>query len=99
MLKPRLQADVAQSHGERHTPSVQTGNDQVRLDNMFALLTVDEPSEEFFIAPDIAPTLLKVGSADVRYGVEPFEDLFELYLRTAALLQDLSKIRRAVKNV
>jgi hypothetical protein len=98
VLKPRLPASFAQFNDDSPVTSSQTNNTSL-FENMFAVLTVEEPSNEFLNAPDAAPTVSSKESVDAVYEVEPFEDPLELYLGTAALLQDLSNIRRAIRQI
>ena len=104
VLKPRLPASFAQFNDDSPVTSSQTNNASL-FENMFAVLTVEEPSNEFLNAPAAAPTVSSkesvddVDAVDAVYEVEPFDDLLELYLGTAALLQDLSNIRRAIQEI
>jgi hypothetical protein len=97
VLKPRRQRVSTPMHFQP-TPSNDTTNDvEIRLDNMFAALTVEEPSEGFLNTPDIV-TAAKNDEATPIYTIEPFRDPLELYLSTAAMLQDCSRIRNAIRH-
>ncbi|KAF2472334.1 uncharacterized protein BDR25DRAFT_312893 [Lindgomyces ingoldianus] len=99
VLKPYHQAGVVQPQDK--STAVPNPDKEIEgcLDNMFAVLTVEEPSEDFLNAPDTAPAVGKVEPASSLYEVEPFDDPLELYLGTAALLQDCSKIRSAIGSI
>lgn len=97
VLKPRRQTGPTPPQGQTIPSSDPTDDVEVRLDNMFAALTVEEPSEVFLNAPDIAPAA-KSDQANAVYTVESSDDPLELYLATAAMLQDCSKIRSAIRH-
>lgn len=96
-LKPHRQAPPTPSPGHVAPSSDATKDIEVRLENMFSSLTVEEPSEAFLDAPDIAPAA-KSEEETALYTVEPSNDPLELYLATAAMLQDCSKIRNATRH-
>ncbi|OAG04281.1 uncharacterized protein CC84DRAFT_1206013 [Paraphaeosphaeria sporulosa] len=97
VLKSRRQTGPTPPQGQTTPSSDPTEDVEVRLDNMFAALTVEEPSEGFLNAPDIAPAT-KSDKATAMYIVEPSDDPLELYLATAAMLQDCSRIRNAIRH-
>lgn len=96
VLKPRLEAGVARPEEQSATVSGQDNDIEGRLNNMFACLTVEEPSESFLNAPDAAPAVETDDPSNAIYEVEPMDDPLELYMRISAFLQDCSKIRNAV---
>ncbi|KAF2279116.1 uncharacterized protein EI97DRAFT_440580 [Westerdykella ornata] len=97
VLKPRRQTGPTPPQGQTTPSSDPTDDVEVHLDNMFAALTVEEPSEAFLNAPDIAPAA-QSDEATAMYTVEPSDDPLELYLATAAMLQDCSRIRDAIRH-
>lgn len=97
VLKPRRQTGPAPPRGQTAPISDPTDDVEVRLGNMFAALTVEEPSESFLNAPDIA-TAAESDKATAMYTVESSDDPLELYLATAAMLQDCSGIRTAIRH-
>ncbi|KAF2098673.1 hypothetical protein NA57DRAFT_56322 [Rhizodiscina lignyota] len=99
VLRPRLPAGLVQPKDASTAIPDQDKATEARLENMFAALTVEEPSEEFLNAPDATPGAAKVEPADAVYEVEHIDDMYELYLGIAALLQDYSKIRSTIKQI
>jgi hypothetical protein len=99
VLKPRLPADLAQTKEEVPLVATENEDNRARFENMFAALTVEELPEEFPEASDVKRGVRNEEPTDNIYEVEPFDDLFELYLGVAALLQDLSTIRGTVKQI
>ena len=99
VLKPRYQAGPVQRQDSLTTVPDPDKEIEHRLDNMFAALTVEEPSEEFVNTPDATLAVEEVEPASALYEVEPFDDPLELYLGTAAILQDYSKIRSTIRNI
>lgn len=99
ILQPRRQAPPSQTKGEPVAIVDHDRENRGYLDNMFAALKVEEPSEEFLNTPVTMSSAAEVGSADALYNVEPFDDPLELYLGIAALLQDYSKIRSTVRDI
>lgn len=97
VLKPRRRTVPTPTQGQAAPSSDPTEDVEVRLDNMFAALTVEEPSQDFLNAPEIAPAA-KSDKTTAKYIVEPSDDPLELYLATAAMLQDCSKIRNAIRH-
>jgi hypothetical protein len=67
VLKPRLSADLLQAHEE--VPPLETTSQDTngRFGNMFATLTVEEPSEEFLKASNVKSNTNKVEVADAIY--------------------------------
>ncbi|KAH8696777.1 hypothetical protein GQ44DRAFT_719095 [Phaeosphaeriaceae sp. PMI808] len=99
VLKPRHQAGPVQSQDKSTAVPGPDKEIEGGLDNIFAVLTVEEPSEELLNAPDTAPAVEEVEPASALYEIEPFDDPLELYLGTAAILQDYSKIRSAIGHI
>ncbi|KAF2011118.1 hypothetical protein BU24DRAFT_472274 [Aaosphaeria arxii CBS 175.79] len=98
-LEPRLQTGSVKSQDKPTTVLDSDKEIEGRLKNLFAVLTVEEPSKEFLNVPDVAPAVEEAESAGALYEVEPFDDPLELYLATAALLQDLSEIRSTLRQI
>jgi hypothetical protein len=94
ILRQRVSPDVPQYDDA----SPLAGHDAIVFENMFAGLTVEEPSEAFLNAPD-APKVFGTELVEAVYTVEPFEDRLELYIGASALLQDLADIRDAVRRI
>jgi len=97
VLKPRRQTRPTPPRRQTAPSRDPTDDVEARLGNMFATLTVEEPSESFLNTPNIAPAA-ENDKATAMYIVEPSDDPLELYLATAAMLQDCSRIRNAIRH-
>lgn len=103
VLKPRMQFEPVEPTKASPKPNLHAkdATPSAYLSNIFAVLTVEEPSE---VAEDLATDTTPLPKSPTssparRYEVEPFEDPQELYLAIAALLKDLSNIRDTVKKI
>lgn len=104
ILKPRMPPDMIDDALCKSSAGISANRDpgenttsQTR--NMFDNLEIQEPSQEFLNAPDVAPTPVSPSSAEHRYKVETLHSLEEQYLASHCLFEDVRYIRAFLRNL
>ncbi|TLD38177.1 hypothetical protein E2P81_ATG03852 [Venturia nashicola] len=97
-LQPRLRYEEREQHtrdyGEAKMP-----NNPVELNNMFARLDVEEPSEDFLSAPTPSRAAESTSSPDAdEYEVEQSLDIYEILLARHAFITDMNRFRSFIRE-
>lgn len=104
ILKPRMPSELIDDFLSKPSP-IQSGQEKPdtqtneQIGNMFDKLDIQEPSQAFLDAPDTEPPTDTKTDVEPDYEAERVQSLYEQYLATHCLFQDIKNIRSFLRQL